>query len=283
MNSYLEKHKLKKRRKNKEKKWGTCALCKKNNVQIQKSHIIPNFVLRKMKSNEQVGFLKDIYNIDNILEKNKKKFLLCKNCEQNFCKVETKFANIIFYPFFEDNYKHYEYEVWINKFILSITWRIIHSYFDKRNKNMNIYKILREIEPDLRNYLFEDTQLSTPVFNGMFYYDDIEFKYCKKNIDTKSFFDKIVFSKVFEREKGIYFIINLCGIIIYTFIPKSSFNIQKYNKVNRKKLIKRHYKKFNIYREEVIQIIEDLYIETKDIYIINSDKGLTFDLEIASI
>ncbi|TAL69526.1 MAG: hypothetical protein EPN82_06750 [Bacteroidetes bacterium] len=111
-------------------KVGICALCK-NESYLQISHLVPKFVHRILKNNDQT-----MIKVDNIGERkvqdSMKEYLLCSNCEMIMNKYETYVANFIhkgiknlkehqFYFIANINYKNFKL------FYLSILWKLAAS------------------------------------------------------------------------------------------------------------------------------------------------------------
>jgi len=76
---------------------GICKLCL-NESQLINSHIIPKFCFKKIKGNDNFYYLlSESKRIK--LQKEFREYLLCKQCEDKFSKLETYFSNnIYFYP-----------------------------------------------------------------------------------------------------------------------------------------------------------------------------------------
>ncbi|WP_128081456.1 hypothetical protein [Haloferax sp. ATB1] len=53
--------------------------------------------------------------------------MLCRECEQIFSEWETKFASHIFYPHVRNQRDEFEYEDWLHRFVLSVSWRLLVS------------------------------------------------------------------------------------------------------------------------------------------------------------
>jgi hypothetical protein len=56
-----------------------------------------------------------------------KEKLLCGDCEQHLNRYESPFAGRIFHPYINDNADTFKYRDWLQKFIISVNWRLINS------------------------------------------------------------------------------------------------------------------------------------------------------------
>lgn len=104
---------------------GECRLCGETR-ELQNSHIIPRFVIRWMKKSGPTPFLRKAVDPDTRIQDHHEK-LLCEDCEQIFSDWEGKFAAQVFYPYVRDQKEEFEYEEWLHKFVLSISWRLLVS------------------------------------------------------------------------------------------------------------------------------------------------------------
>lgn len=129
-----------------------CRLCGEAS-DLQKSHIIPNFVIRWMKKTGATPFLRQTDDPDTRIQDYKEE-LLCENCEQKFGKWESEFASKIFYPFIRDEESEFRYDNWLKKFIISISWRlIVCKRTDIESFDTPHREELREIEEEWRHML----------------------------------------------------------------------------------------------------------------------------------
>src|SRR5438105_3665023 len=74
-----------------------CALCA-TLAPLQKSHIIPKFVFRYMRTSSP-GRIRDSTAPNRLIQDGPKIPLLCAPCEERFAAWETPFAERIFLPF----------------------------------------------------------------------------------------------------------------------------------------------------------------------------------------
>jgi len=104
---------------------GECRLCGENR-KLQNSHIIPRFVIRWMKKTGPTPFLRKAVDPNTRIQDYHEK-LLCEDCEQIFSDWEGKFATQVFYPHVRGQKEVYEYNEWLYKFVLSVSWRLLVS------------------------------------------------------------------------------------------------------------------------------------------------------------
>ncbi|WP_071121186.1 hypothetical protein [Romboutsia timonensis] len=225
---------------NEGKRLGTCALCRKQDM-LEKSHIVPKFIFRRIMKNSPSGFMRNPYDPDVRLQDGSKEYLLCGDCEDRFSKLETKFANKVFHPYKNEKIKDFEYEEWLIRFIVSVNWRTLYLDLLEFLKNGNIDRdTLEEIiknEEVLREFLLEKRNDIGNNEVHMFFFDDIkEATNDIKNSHPHSFilnssFD-YVYTYSFEKEKGISIIANLSGIFVYTIMNKLSVESEENTLVN---------------------------------------------------
>ena len=130
-----------------------CALCG-NRTKLIISHYIPNFVIKWIKKTSGTGFARNIYG--HRVQDGVKKTLLCESCEQNFSIYESYFASNFFHPFNEDdlNLEKIQYNENLLKFIISISWRILHDRIEELKMNSEpISKKMKETYLNWKNYL----------------------------------------------------------------------------------------------------------------------------------
>lgn len=141
----------------KEKIMGNCALCRKKNVELRQSHIIPKAIYKRTKTYENSRF-RDFYEPQKIYQDGEKKPMLCHECEEFFSWYETKFSNLFLdkylaapknpLPVITDD---------INFYILTVAWRVLYddlyvynSFADDTERDC-----LEEYENKLGNFLYE--------------------------------------------------------------------------------------------------------------------------------
>ena len=96
--------------------------------ELQESHITPAFIFRWLRKTSPTGFVRMSNEPNRRKQDGLKLYLLCKDCEQLFSGYETKFANEIFYPFVNSGTRGFDYEDWMLKFCVSLTWRSLKYY-----------------------------------------------------------------------------------------------------------------------------------------------------------
>ena len=104
---------------------GECRLCGETR-ELQNSHIIPRFVIRWMKKTGATPFLRKAVDPDTRIQDHHEK-LLCEDCEQIFSDWEGKFTARVFYPHVRSQKDEFEYDEWLYKFVLSVSWRLLVS------------------------------------------------------------------------------------------------------------------------------------------------------------
>ncbi len=112
----------------------TCRLCGKNE-HLQKSHIIPNFVITHQRKTSPTGFFRSGVAVNHRTQDGEKMKLLCRSCEELFSQWETSFAQHIYHPCNKGT-QNLPYDSWMLKFAVSVSWRSLMWYMDSSSKNV---------------------------------------------------------------------------------------------------------------------------------------------------
>lgn len=207
---------------------GTCALCKKENVILEESHIIPKFVARRIKKRSITGFIRNLFEPNKVMQDSEKEYLLCGDCEDRFGVYETIFANTIFHPYKDAKISSFDYDRWLNYFIASVSWRILYLDIRDFEKDNDLkpgqLDYLKDCEIVLRKFLLGEID-NLKYENHIFFFDDI--KEASHEISQESphtFFRHSTFgyTLISHDYDGFYVMSNLSGIILITILKKSS-------------------------------------------------------------
>lgn len=104
-----------------------CKLCGKIKT-LRESHIVPKFVFDLLKVSSGTGFLRWSEMPNKRVQDGKKEHILCNECEALFNQWETPFATRIFHPLNRQESLRFEYESWLLKFAVSVSWRVLTWY-----------------------------------------------------------------------------------------------------------------------------------------------------------
>ncbi|CCQ34297.1 conserved hypothetical protein [Halorhabdus tiamatea SARL4B] len=150
-----------------------CRLCG-DQATLQNSHVIPRFVFRWVKKTGATPFLRNSENPDTRVQDYHEK-LLCEDCEQSFSDYESKFASNIFYPFIDGKSTSFAYDEWLQRFIISISWRVIVSEQTDLSEFDHIHaEAIREAKDLWADILRGNLRLSTDVYTHyIFFLDDL--------------------------------------------------------------------------------------------------------------
>ncbi len=133
-----------------------CGLCgfEKN---LRESHIIPKFVFDWIKGTSATGYLRQAIKINKRIQDGPKEKLLCDDCELKFSKLENYFAREIFYPYVNKTRDSFEYDERLQKFILSLSWRMLKEDLKNFNKHHSEWtEKLTKTEEKWRKLLLEE-------------------------------------------------------------------------------------------------------------------------------
>jgi hypothetical protein len=103
---------------------GICRLCRCE-AQLRESHIIPRFVFDWQKRTSSTGYLRLGQQINRRQQDGLKHPFLCAECEARFNAWETPFATHMFLPYHEQDVQRIEFDSWLLKFCVSISWRAV--------------------------------------------------------------------------------------------------------------------------------------------------------------
>jgi hypothetical protein len=164
---------------------GTCALCKRSEVELLGSHIIPKLVYRRIKSFDNSRF-RNYYNINAVFQDGEKKSMLCSECEGFFNRFETTFANEFLDSYLNKAVQPRKATAQMNEFINSLNWRIIYD-------DLYVFKSFESIEKSEAQHFFDleavlcdylndiregrKPQKQENIKNYIFYLNDLGFNY----------------------------------------------------------------------------------------------------------
>lgn len=159
---------------------GICSLCKEES-NLLKSHIIPKFVTNWIKETSITKGLRVATNKNKRLEDGIKKRLLCKNCEKILSKFESHFSTNVFHPFLKGE-KSFSHNEDINKFISSISWRVLAMEMEEFITDYPEHKEkIIGAEENLRKFILGEDELY--LKNYIFHFDDRKLTY--SDVDEK--------------------------------------------------------------------------------------------------
>lgn len=141
----------------KEKVFGTCALCRRENIELMQSHIIPKAVYKRTRSFENSRF-RSFYEPKEIYQDGEKKHMLCHDCEEFFSKYERAFSNYFLDQYLKSvSYSLPEITEDTNFYALTVAWRILYddlyvcnSFLDNSERSY-----LEEYESKLHRFLYQ--------------------------------------------------------------------------------------------------------------------------------
>lgn len=141
----------------KEKNRGECALCKRKNVVLMQSHIIPKAIYKRTKTYENSRF-REFYEPKKIYQDGEKKPMLCHECEEFFSRYETMFSNQFLDKYLNTpNTKLPNVTKDIEFCILTIAWRILYDDLYVHNSFPDDIEreCMEEYERKLGKFIFE--------------------------------------------------------------------------------------------------------------------------------
>lgn len=133
---------------------GTCALCKKENVELMQSHIIPKAVYKRIKTHEKSRF-RELNDLNQIHQDGEKKPMLCHDCEEFFSRYERDFCIYFLDKYTSDTPFSNSLTENIDFYLLTVSWRILYDdlYVFNSFEDQPIRSTFEELENKLRRYL----------------------------------------------------------------------------------------------------------------------------------
>ena len=107
--------------------YGQCSLCDESK-DLRLGHVIPQFVINWQKESSATGFIRSSPIVNRRSQDGPKEYFLYDDCELRFNSWETSVANKIFHPLNRREAHVFEYQSWLLKFAVSISWRVLSWY-----------------------------------------------------------------------------------------------------------------------------------------------------------
>ena len=105
---------------------GKCALCGRDNMSLQQSHIIPKLVYTRTKSYDNSRF-RNFNKLNQIYQDGEKKPMLCHDCEEQFSKYEVEFTKKFLDKYLNSNDGTLPTKYnGIQNYIISVAWRMLY-------------------------------------------------------------------------------------------------------------------------------------------------------------
>lgn len=139
-------------------KIGTCALCKRENIERRQSHIIPKGVYRRSRIKENSHF-KNHFHPEEIFQDGEKKYMLCGDCEKFFNSYETPFFNRYLNKYLgQPSFSLSNPSAEIEFYFLTVAWRVLYDdlYECGSFENQAERIMFEEFEQILWKYLFTE-------------------------------------------------------------------------------------------------------------------------------
>lgn len=129
--------------------------------------------------------------------------VVCRDCEQILSPFEGKFASKVFYPHARGGKQEFEYDEWLYRFVLSVSWRLMESKLAVwQDSDHSKKQVVEERLDTWRQILLEEKPLSEdPSNHHIFFLDELDLTksdsegpenfelYMQRNIDGTSVYD----------------------------------------------------------------------------------------------
>ena len=134
-----------------KKRKNNCKLCNKIAV-LEESHVIPKFVYSWVKKTSGTGYLRFGETPNLRVQDGIKKYWLCPECEDTLSHWENEFSKKIFYPYINNRSQIFEYDSWLLKFSVSLSWRVLQLYKEIAPFKHFSPKLILEVEKALKHW-----------------------------------------------------------------------------------------------------------------------------------
>lgn len=191
---------------------GICELCK-NEGELQLSHFIPSFMGKWHKKTSITGYLRNNLNISLRQQDLHKEYLLCGKCESVLSKWEKAFAEKVFNPYVENTGRTIEYDDWLLKFCVSLSWRtLIHiRKLNPGNDNLCFLDEVGKAKSKMEDFLNGKTECLDGCEQHLLPLDEIDYSSIR-SMPTN-------INRYLLRSFGMDVIGNRKNIFIYTKMP----------------------------------------------------------------
>jgi hypothetical protein len=130
-----------------------CALCHEA-AELRNSHLVPAFIGRYLKETSATGYLRNGVNPNVRQQDTNKASLLCDKCEAIFSVFEDEFSRKAFPVIQGDNFKEFDYDAWLLKFLVSVNWRLlVTNHEEVTNDSPQFKDIIRSTLENWRLFL----------------------------------------------------------------------------------------------------------------------------------
>jgi hypothetical protein len=231
-----------------------CALCEKENVDLQQSHIIPKLVYTRIKSHPQSRF-RNIHNINKIYQDGEKYKMLCHECEKKFSRLETLFSN-----HFIDKYiitstipKINPNNGWLSNYCLSVTWRVLYDDLFRLNSFSDKFErsIFEDFESQLQSHLDEDS--ISPIKPKLVHNYIFKIEELIKIPEFITFLEKALFGySYFDLQYNIFMVFTYyAGLVFVTSYSPQNLTILNQPNLFRNLFIPKKLKIKNLLKQEI--------------------------------
>jgi hypothetical protein len=144
---------------------------------LYKIYIFPRFVGRWIEETSATGYpVKGSVPFKGGLDVSWER-VLCDECKQRFSHLESHFAQRIFYPLHADDDRHsrFEYDDWLMKFIVSISWRVAVNEYEEFIEDQEYWKDdLDKALEAWRRFLLNDGSSPSPYTHHIFIFPEFQ-------------------------------------------------------------------------------------------------------------
>ena len=217
-----------------------CKLCGSDSP-LQRSHIVPKFIVKYLKETSVTGFIRQGININVRKQDFLKIELLCVSCEQLFSKRERFFSEEIFRKYLVEGITRFHYEDWLRYFSISMFWRLAITHIDDFEKSYpSLGNYIREAITKWTPFLLEQTENPGDYQYDMFFLDIVTPSHPDVHVKGMNWlllrgFDGTIFFNKNNKIAGIYW--RIPGFLFCCHLKPNKDKLWKGTSIRRRGLI----------------------------------------------
>lgn len=103
---------------------GVCKLCG-TATGLELSHVVPRFIFNWLQQTSATGHFRTLAEPNRRSQDGAKHYWFCRICEDRLSRWESEFARRVFYPFANRERTECDYDLFLLKFCVSLSWRTL--------------------------------------------------------------------------------------------------------------------------------------------------------------
>lgn len=204
-----------------------CLLCGEKHQQ-EKSHIVPKFIIKKIKSERDSMRMRNAGNPNIVAQDGPKCLMLCPDCEDRFSVWEKHFAETIYHPFYNKKWRRSGElkDEKIVKFLASLTFRTIAHTFQSHEFPTHLERKYRFALNVLSDYLMGRRNSLQPMFFDLYAIRDYSSKEVWKSCSPLYYYVKTGIEYTYLiNPNGIYKFVTKIGPFFSAFTIENPYGL----------------------------------------------------------